>query len=150
MTVPALTVGGRDRCDPEIRDRILAKLQTEMDDDEATYRLMTPARLRALAEIEAADWPVVSLYLQLGPDRRVGGRVPDRPRTLQHRVGAVVRRARRPQVVPKRGCGANCPRYAAGTGFELPGRDARVDEAAHRVGVAGRSASRLFRRAALQ
>lgn len=63
MTVPALTVGGRDRYDPEIRDRILAKLQTEMDDDEATYRLMTPARLRALAEIEAAGWPVVSLYL---------------------------------------------------------------------------------------
>ena len=70
MTVPALTVSGHDRFNPEIRDRILAKLHTPVDD--ATYQLLTPARPRALAEIEAGDWPVVSLYLQLSPDRRVG------------------------------------------------------------------------------
>ena len=71
MTVPALTVSGHDRYNPEIRDRILAKLHTPVDD--ATYQLLTPARLRELAEIEAGYWPVVSLYLQLSPDRRVGG-----------------------------------------------------------------------------
>jgi hypothetical protein len=49
----------------------VAKLHTPVD--EATYQLVTPSRLRALAEIEAGNWPVVSLYLQLSPDRRVGG-----------------------------------------------------------------------------
>jgi release factor family 10 len=71
MRVPALTVSGHDRYNPEIRDRIVAKLHTPVD--EATYQLVTPSRLRALAEIEAGNWPVVSLYLQLSPDRRVGG-----------------------------------------------------------------------------
>lgn len=71
MRVPALTVSGHDRYNPEIRDRIVAKLHTPVD--EATSQLVTPSRLRALAEIEAGNWPVVSLYLQLSPDRRVGG-----------------------------------------------------------------------------
>ena len=71
MTIPALTVNWHDHYTPELPDRILAKLRTPSD--EATYQLLTPERLRALAEIEAGNWPVVSLYLQLSPDRRVGG-----------------------------------------------------------------------------
>ncbi len=70
MPVPALVVSGDQHYTPEIRDRIVAKLHTPVDD--ATYQLLTPARLRGLAEIEAGKWPVVSLYLQLSPDRRVG------------------------------------------------------------------------------
>ena len=70
MTIPALTVNWHDHYTPELRDRILAKLHTPADD--STFQLLTPGRLRALAEIDSGNWPVVSLYLQLSPDRRVG------------------------------------------------------------------------------
>jgi peptide subunit release factor 1 (eRF1) len=71
MTIPALTINWHHRYTPELRDRILAKLHTPAND--TTYQLLTPERLRALAEIEAGNWPVVSLYLQLSPERRAGG-----------------------------------------------------------------------------
>jgi peptide subunit release factor 1 (eRF1) len=71
MTVPALVLNRRERYGPELRDRILAKLRAPAD--EAAYQLLTPARLRALAEIETGSWPVLSVYLQLSPERRVGG-----------------------------------------------------------------------------
>jgi hypothetical protein len=34
--------------------------------------MLSPARLRALAEIEASNAKVLSFYMQLSPDRRVG------------------------------------------------------------------------------
>ena len=71
MTIPALTINWHDHYTPELRDRIPAKLRTPAND--TTYQLLTPERLRALAEIEAGNWPVVSLYLQLSPERRAGG-----------------------------------------------------------------------------
>jgi peptide subunit release factor 1 (eRF1) len=71
MIVPAISFGGHERYTPEIRGRILAKLNSPVD--ETAYLLLTPARLRALAEIDAGDWPVLSFYLQLSPERRVGG-----------------------------------------------------------------------------
>jgi peptide subunit release factor 1 (eRF1) len=71
MTIPALTINWHDHYTPELRDRILAKLRTPTND--TTYQLLTPARLRTLAEIEAGAWPVVSLYLKLSPARRAGG-----------------------------------------------------------------------------
>lgn len=71
MTIPALTINWHDHYTPELRDRILAKVGTPAND--TTYQLLTPERLRALAEIEAGNWPVVSLYLQLSPERRAGG-----------------------------------------------------------------------------
>lgn len=40
--------------------------------DDGTYRLLTPGHLRRLAEIELSKAPVLSLYLQLTPERRVG------------------------------------------------------------------------------
>jgi peptide subunit release factor 1 (eRF1) len=71
MSIPALSLSGHDRYTPDIRDRILEKLQSAPVDDTA-YRLLTPARLRALSEIKSADEPVLSFYVQLGPERRVG------------------------------------------------------------------------------
>ena len=58
MSISALSLGGDDRYTPDIRDRILEKLQAAPV-DETTYQLLTPARLRALSEIKSADEPVL-------------------------------------------------------------------------------------------
>jgi peptide subunit release factor 1 (eRF1) len=71
MSIPALSLSGHDRYSPEIRDRILERLRAARA-DETAYRMLSPARLRALAEIEASDANVLSFYMQLSPDRRVG------------------------------------------------------------------------------
>jgi len=71
MSIPALSLSGHDRYTPEIRDRIVEKLH-EAPADQTAYPMLTPARLRALAEIEASDAIVLSFYMQLSPDRRVG------------------------------------------------------------------------------
>jgi hypothetical protein len=70
MSVPSLSVSVHHRYTPEIRDRILGKLQASMH--ETAYRVLTPAHLRALVEIDSPDAPVLSLYLQLTPERRTG------------------------------------------------------------------------------
>src|SRR5438132_3566977 len=72
MRVPSLAVSVHDRYTPELRDRILGKLEASIKETTA-YRLLTPTHLRSLAKIEAADAPVLSLYLQLSPDRRATG-----------------------------------------------------------------------------
>jgi hypothetical protein len=72
MSIPGLSLGGHDHYTPEIRDRILEKLHAA-DPGGATYQMLTPARLRALAEIEASAATVTSLYMQMTPDRRLGG-----------------------------------------------------------------------------
>ena len=71
MSIPALSLSGHDRYTPEIRDSILEKLRAAPA-DETAYRMLSPARLRALAEIEASNAKVLSFYMQLSPDRRVG------------------------------------------------------------------------------
>jgi hypothetical protein len=71
MTVPSLSLGVHDRYGPAIRDRIVEKLQEPSAD--RAYHLLTPAQLRALARTESPDAPVLSFYLQLGPERRRGG-----------------------------------------------------------------------------
>jgi hypothetical protein len=72
MSIPSLLIGGHDHYTPEIRDKILEKLRAASL-DETAYQMLTPARLRALAEIEATGATVVSFYMQLSPDRRLGG-----------------------------------------------------------------------------
>jgi peptide subunit release factor 1 (eRF1) len=68
MSIPSLSVGLHDRYTPEIRDRIVAKLQAPIDG--TAYHLLTPAQLRMLAVTESPAGPILSLYLQLGPERR--------------------------------------------------------------------------------
>jgi peptide chain release factor subunit 1 len=73
MSIPSFSVSVQDRYTPEVRDRILEKLQASASAvDDTAYRMLTPAHLRALAEIDSADAPVLSLYLQLTPERRAG------------------------------------------------------------------------------
>jgi len=42
MSIPALSLGGHDRYTPDIRDRILEKLQAAPV-DETVYQMLTPA-----------------------------------------------------------------------------------------------------------
>ena len=72
MSIPSLTLGEHDHYTAELRDRLLDKLRAAPFDQTA-YHMLTPARLRALVEIEATNATVASLYMQLGPDRRLGG-----------------------------------------------------------------------------
>lgn len=51
MSTPSLAISVHDRYSPELRDRILSKLRASIAQAPA-YRLLTPAHLRALAEIE--------------------------------------------------------------------------------------------------
>jgi len=68
MSVPSVSIGLHDRYSPEIRDRIVEKLQAPSDG--TAYHLLTPAHVRTLAAAESADRPVLSFYLQLSPERR--------------------------------------------------------------------------------
>jgi hypothetical protein len=69
MSVPSLSVSVHDRYTPQLRDRIIEKLRAAPVERE--YHLLTPVALRALAEIDSPQAPVLSLYLQLTPDRRI-------------------------------------------------------------------------------
>ena len=71
MSVPSVSVGLHDVYTPEIRDRILERLRPAME--ETAYGMLSPAHLRALAAIDSPGAPVLSLYLQLSPDRRASG-----------------------------------------------------------------------------
>jgi len=74
MSVPSLRVDEHHRFSPEMRDEVFDKLrQAERATGDPTYRILTPQHLRQLAEFESPSAPVISFYLQLTPDRRVGG-----------------------------------------------------------------------------
>ena len=74
MSVPSLWVDEHHRFTLEMRDEVLDKLrQARRATGDPTYRILTPQHLRQLAEFESPSAPVISFYLQLTPDRRVGG-----------------------------------------------------------------------------
>jgi peptide subunit release factor 1 (eRF1) len=74
MSVPSLLVNEHQRFTPEMRDKVLDKLgQSARATDDPTYRMLTPHHLRQLAQFESHAEPVISLYLQLTPDRRLHG-----------------------------------------------------------------------------
>jgi peptide subunit release factor 1 (eRF1) len=68
MNIPSLAIHPHERYTPELRDKISDLLR--MQASSPTYHLLTPTQLRALAEIESPDAPVLSLYLRLDPERR--------------------------------------------------------------------------------
>jgi hypothetical protein len=74
MSIPSLRVDDHHRFTPQMRDEVLDKLrQAARATAGPIYRMLTPQYLRQLAEFESPSAPVISLYLQLTPDRRVGG-----------------------------------------------------------------------------
>jgi peptide subunit release factor 1 (eRF1) len=91
MAVPSISVSVHDRYSPEVRDRIIEKLRPTAAVSGGTYRLLTPAHLRALAEIAPSTEPVLSFYLQLTPERRAGrgwsSTFSSMATSLLHRIG---------------------------------------------------------------
>lgn len=71
MSVASISLSVHDRYTPELRDKIVEKLRAEAP-AENEYHLLSPEGLRTLALTESPDAPVLSVYLQLGPERRVG------------------------------------------------------------------------------
>jgi peptide subunit release factor 1 (eRF1) len=70
MNIPSLAIPPHEHYKPELGDKISDLLRTQATD--ASYHLLTPTQFCALAEIESPEAPILSLYLQLGGDRRVG------------------------------------------------------------------------------
>src|SRR6185295_4316748 len=71
MSIPSLRVDDHHRFTPQTRDEVLDKLRRAgRATGGPTYGMLTAQHL---AEFESPSAPVISMYLQLTPDRRVGG-----------------------------------------------------------------------------
>ena len=68
MNIPSVSVDTHFRYTPELRDGILRKLRTSME--QTAYSMLTPAHLRSLASIQSQGAPILSFYLELSPERR--------------------------------------------------------------------------------
>jgi peptide chain release factor subunit 1 len=70
MKAPAVAIDVHHALTPELRERIIDDIRTRIQ--EPSYRLLSPEQLRELARLDTGGPPLVSLYLQLTPERRVG------------------------------------------------------------------------------
>ncbi|MBR0707986.1 hypothetical protein [Bradyrhizobium liaoningense] len=70
MKAPSLAIDVHHALTSELRDRIVENVRTRIQ--EQSYRLLSPEHLRGLAQLDTGGPPIVSLYLQLTPERRSG------------------------------------------------------------------------------
>jgi hypothetical protein len=71
MPVASVSVHRHDRYTPGLRDKIADALRVPLS--ESAYHVLTPPLLRELANAVADRAPVLSFYLELTPERRIGG-----------------------------------------------------------------------------
>jgi hypothetical protein len=71
MNIRALAIGAHEHYSPELHDKILDRMR--MRSICVGFHLLTPTQLGALVEIESPEVPILSLYLQLSPERRASG-----------------------------------------------------------------------------
>jgi peptide subunit release factor 1 (eRF1) len=71
MPIPTVLITQHERYTPELRDRIAEALRAPLS--ATAYHVLTPPLLRELAGAVSESAPVLSLYLQLTPERRIGG-----------------------------------------------------------------------------
>ncbi len=71
MSVASVSVNRHDRYTPELRDKIAEALRVPLS--ESAYHVLTLPLPRELADAVADRAPVLSFYLQLAPERRIGG-----------------------------------------------------------------------------
>lgn len=71
MSIPSVSVNHHDRYTPELRDRIAEALRAPLS--ATAYHVLTPPLLRKLADTVSESAAILSVYLQLTPDRRIGG-----------------------------------------------------------------------------
>lgn len=96
MKALSLTIDAHHALTPELRDRIVQNVRTRMQ--EHSYRLLSPKHFRALAALDTAGPPIVSLYLQLTPERRVGRAWQSGLSALSHRISQTTDQAARASV----------------------------------------------------
>ena len=96
MKALSLTIDAHHALTPELRDRIVQNVRTRMQ--EHSYRLLSPEHFRALAARDPAGPPIVSLYLQLTPERRVGRAWQSALSALSHRISQTADQAARASV----------------------------------------------------
>jgi hypothetical protein len=70
MDIPSISVNRHDRYTPDLRDKIAQALGAPPAEG---YHVLTPPLLRELADTVSERAPILSLYIQLTPERRVGG-----------------------------------------------------------------------------
>jgi hypothetical protein len=70
MKAPVVTIDVHHALTPEIRERIIENVRTRIQ--EPSYWLLSPELLRELARLDTGGPPLVSLYLQLTPERGIG------------------------------------------------------------------------------
>jgi peptide chain release factor subunit 1 len=70
MKAPAVAFDVHHALTPELRERIIDDIRTRIQ--EPSYRLLSPEQLRELGRLDTGGPPLVSLHLQLTPERRVG------------------------------------------------------------------------------
>ena len=71
MSIPSVSVNRHDRYTPELRDRIAEALRAPLS--ATAYHVLTQPLLRELADTVSESAAILSVYLQLAPDRRIGG-----------------------------------------------------------------------------
>lgn len=71
MDIPSVSLTRHDRYTPELRDKIAQAL--EAPPAAAGYHVLTAPLLLELADTVSENAPILSLYIQLTPERRVGG-----------------------------------------------------------------------------
>jgi len=71
MSVPSASVNRHDRYTPELHGKIAEALRVPLL--ESAYHVLTPPLLWELANAVSDRGPVLSFYLQLTPERRIGG-----------------------------------------------------------------------------
>ncbi|MBJ7402548.1 MAG: hypothetical protein JHD07_04330 [Bradyrhizobium sp.] len=96
MKALSLAIDAHHALTPELRDRIVQNVRARMQ--EHSYRLLSPEHFRALAALDTAGAPVVSLYLQLTPERRVGRAWQSALSALSHRISQTSDQAARASV----------------------------------------------------
>lgn len=71
MDIPSVSITRHDRYTPELRDKIAQALRAPPA--AAGYHVLTAPLLRELADTVSESAPILSLYIHLTPERRVGG-----------------------------------------------------------------------------
>jgi peptide chain release factor subunit 1 len=96
MKALSLAIDAHHALTPDLRERIVQNVRRRFQ--EPSYRLLSPEHLRTLATLDTAGPPVVSLYLQLTPERRVGSAWQSAFSALSRRVSQTMEEAGRTSV----------------------------------------------------
>jgi len=96
MKAPAVAIDVHHALTPELRERIIDDIRTRIQ--EPSYRLLSPEQLRELARLDTGGPPLVSLYLQLTPERRVGRAWHSAFSALAHQISHVLDKKERAAI----------------------------------------------------